>query len=114
MAGKQRPITLEYLADVRQFLRKNAKAEESVEDVMHRLLDAGDAGQDMERKLERAMRDAAKDTEKLERAVEEVPKATDDMADRAARDFDRVGDEGLMGNERWPVRHYASISSRTG
>jgi methyl-accepting chemotaxis protein len=88
-----RPISFEFLADVSQYLREVKGASVTTEDLADALVGVTESGDDLERKLGRSMRDAANDTEVLERAVRDVPKATDDMADKARRDFDRLGDD---------------------
>ena len=87
-----RPIKFEFIADVADYLRDVKKMEVSTDDIAEALIGVTESSDDLERKLSRAMRDAAKDTDVLERAVKGIPKATDDAADQAVRDFDRLGD----------------------
>lgn len=88
-----RPISFEFVAETAQYLRETKNLAVSTEDLAEALVAVSDGGDDLERKLSRAMRDAASDVETLERAVRNIPDATDEAADRAARDFDRLGDE---------------------
>lgn len=88
-----RPINFEFLADVSQYLREVKGASISTEDLADALVGVTESGDDMERKLAASMRDAARDTETLERALKDVGDAADRMGDEAKRGFEKVGDE---------------------
>ena len=60
-----KPITLEFLAEVSQFLRETKKVDVSMEDLSDALVATSNSSADLERKLGRAMREAEKDTESL-------------------------------------------------
>jgi hypothetical protein len=92
MANK--PVSIEFIADVAKYLREVKKMEVSTEDVADALVATTNSADDLERKLSRAMKDSAKDTEVLERALKDIPKASGHMADDVKRDFDKVGDAG--------------------
>ena len=88
-----KPIKIEFIAEVSQWLRDVKKVDVSVEDLSDALVATTHSSDDLEKKLSRAMKDSAKDTEVLERALKDIPKASDSMADDVKKDFDKVGDE---------------------
>ena len=88
-----RPVELRFVAEIAQFLRDTKKVQVSTEDIADALVAVSNSGEDLERKLARAMRESERDVERLERAVKDIPKATDDMADKADKDFRRFGDD---------------------
>ncbi len=92
MAGK--PVTVTFAADVAKYLREVKKMDVATEDVADALVATTHSADDLERKLSKAMKDSAKDTEVLERALKDIPKASDKMADDVKKDFDKVGDAG--------------------
>lgn len=92
-----KPISLAFIAEVAQYLRETKKVEVSTDDIADALVAVTNSSDDLERKLSRAMRGAEQDTERLERAIRDLPKATDDAADKAGKDFRRIGDEAKEG-----------------
>jgi hypothetical protein len=92
VAGGNRPIEFTFVADVAKYLREVKKMEVSTEDIQDALVGVTNSADDLERKLSKAMRDAAKDTEVLERAVKDLPKATETAADESRKDFGRMGE----------------------
>lgn len=88
-----KPITLEFLAEVSQFLRETKKVDVSMEDLSDALVATSNSSTDLERKLGRAMREAEKDTESLERAIRDVGDATQDAARESSRGFDNLADD---------------------
>lgn len=88
-----RPVDFKFTSDVVALLNGLGKAELSVEDLEQAFVTASNSSADLERKINRATREAEKDVENLERAVRDLPRATDDAADAATRDFERIGDE---------------------
>lgn len=89
----EKPIRLEFVADVAKYLSETKKMSVSTEDVEAALVAATNTSEDMERKLRKAMRDAARDVDVLERAVDGVRKSSDRMGDEAAKSFRKVGDD---------------------
>lgn len=87
-----RPISIEFVAEVAQFLKNARNVEVSVDDIADALMAASSDAKDLERKMSRAMKDAEKDVEGLERVIKDIPKATDKMADAAKQDFKKVED----------------------
>jgi predicted nucleic acid-binding Zn-ribbon protein len=88
-----RPISFEFLADVSNFLRETKKVEVSVDDLADAFVQTTSDSDELERKLAQAMRASKQDVDTLERAVKDVGKASDTVADSAAHDFSRIGDE---------------------
>jgi hypothetical protein len=88
-----KPIRIEFVAEVAQYLRDTKKLEVSTEDIADALNATTKNAEDLERKLGRAMKGAEKDAESLERVLRDLPKATDGAARDIARDFDKIGDE---------------------
>jgi hypothetical protein len=98
--ARNKPIEFEFTADVAKYLSEVKKMSVTTEDVEDAFVAVTQSSEDMERKLSRAVKDAASDVEVLERAIKDLPDATDRMADQAVRDFDRVGDAaGETGRE---------------
>lgn len=89
----EKPIRLEFVADVAKYLSETKKMSVSTEDVEAALVAATNTSEEMERKLRRAMRDAARDVDVLERAVDGVRTSSDRMGDEAGKAFRRVGDD---------------------
>lgn len=89
----EKPIRLEFVADVAKYLSETKKMAVSTEDVEAALVAATNTSEEMERKLRRAMRDAARDVDVLERAVDGVRKSSDRMGDEAGKSFRRIGDD---------------------
>jgi hypothetical protein len=88
-----KPIRIEFVAEVANYLRETKKLEVSTEDIADALNATTKNSEDLERKLGKAMRSAGKDAESLERVLKDIPKATDQAADKASKDFDRIGDD---------------------
>jgi hypothetical protein len=86
-----KPIKIDFIADVAQYLREVKKMDVSTDDVAEALVAVSNSSDDLERKLSKAMRDAAADTEVLERAIKQIPDATGIAATQAKADFDRIG-----------------------
>lgn len=87
-----KPISIEFVADVAQYLRETKKLEVSTEDIADALVATSNSADDLERKLSRAMKDAERDTEGLERAIKDLPKASDDAARDIDKDMSKVED----------------------
>lgn len=98
VAGK--PISIQFIAEVAQYLREVKRMEVTTDDLADALVATSNSSDDLERKLRKAMRGAAEDTERLERTIKDLPKATGKAADEAKKDFTRIGDEaGEAGKE---------------
>lgn len=91
MANK--PITVEFIADVAQYLREVKGMAVSTEDVAEALVAVSNSGDDLERKLGKAMKAAAGDADILKAAIDGIPKATGEAASEASKDFERIGDD---------------------
>lgn len=90
MANK--PISIEFIADVSKYLRDVKKMDVATEDIADALVAVTNSSDDLERKLGKAMKDAEKDTESLERAIKDLPDATGKAAREGKADFDKLGD----------------------
>jgi hypothetical protein len=88
-----KPIRIEFVAEVAQYLRDTKKLEVSTEDIADALNATTKNADDLERKLGKAMKGAEKDAESLERVLRDLPKATKKAADAADDDFKRIGDD---------------------
>jgi hypothetical protein len=82
-----KPIRIEFVAEVAQYLRDTKKLAVSTEDIADALLSVTNSSEDLERKLSRAMREADKDVDTLQRSIRDQPKATKKAADAADGDF---------------------------
>jgi hypothetical protein len=88
-----KPIRIEFVAEVAQYLRDTKKLEVSTEDIADALNATTKDAQELERKLGKAMKSAEKDTESLERVLRDLPKATGAAAKAADDDFRKIGDD---------------------
>jgi hypothetical protein len=88
-----KPIRIEFVAEVAQYLRDTKKLEVSTEDIADALNATTKNADDLERKLGRAMKGAEKDTESLKRVLDELPDSTRRAAKAADDDFKKIGDD---------------------
>jgi hypothetical protein len=106
-----KPVSISFVAEVAEYLRATKKVEVSTEDIADALVAVSKDAKGLERDLNRAMRDSAKDPERLERVVKSLGKEIDDTGDEAKkagrkmeRAFDDAGDAAAefgdeLGNE---------------
>ncbi|KTR77431.1 hypothetical protein NS234_07445 [Microbacterium oxydans] len=86
------PIKIDFLSNVRDFIRGTDDAEKALDDVADSLDDvARDGDRSMER-LERSFRDVAAQAKDTARETKDISKATRDVGDEGARDLRKVGD----------------------
>jgi hypothetical protein len=88
-----KPIRIEFVAEVAQYLRDTKKLEVSTEDIADALNATTKNADDLERKLGRAMKGAEKDAESLKRVLDDLPKSTGKAAKAADDDFRKIGDD---------------------
>jgi hypothetical protein len=88
-----KPIRIEFVAEVAQYLRDTKKLEVSTEDIADALNATTKNADDLERKLGRAMKGAEKDAESLRRVLDDLPKSTGKAAQAADDDFKKIGDD---------------------
>lgn len=91
MAGN-RPIDFKFTSDVVALLNGLDKAELSVEDLEQAFVEASNSSTDLERKINKATREAERDVDKLERAIGNLGEAAQDAGRESERGFDKVGD----------------------
>jgi hypothetical protein len=91
VAGK--PIKIEFIAEVAQYLRDTKKLEISTEDIADALVATSNDAADLERKLGRAIRASERDVESLRRAVGDLPRTTARATSDASDDFKKFGKE---------------------
>jgi hypothetical protein len=87
-----RPVSIEFIADVSKYLRETKKMEVSTEDIADAFVAVSNDSADLERKLSAAMRGAEKDVDRLARTIKDLPDATGKAAKEADKDFRKVGD----------------------
>jgi DNA-binding transcriptional MerR regulator len=88
-----KPIRIEFVAEVAQYLRDTKKLEVSTEDIADALNATTKDAQDLERKLGKAMKSAEKDAQSLERVLKELPDATSRFAREADKDLKKFSDD---------------------
>jgi DNA-binding transcriptional MerR regulator len=88
-----KPIRIEFVAEVAQYLRDTKKLEVSTEDIGDALNAVTKDSEDLERKLSKAIRAAERDVGSLERVIDELPKSTSKAAREADKDFRKFGDD---------------------
>jgi hypothetical protein len=91
--ARNKPIEFTFVAETAAYLRDVKGMAVTTEDLEDAFVAVTQSSEDMERKLSRAVKDAASDVEVLERAIKDLPDATEKFADQARKDFDRAGDE---------------------
>jgi len=91
-----KPVEITFVAEVASYLRNVKKVEVSTDDIADALVAVSKDAKDLEKDLNRAMRDSAKDTERLERVVKSLGREIDDTGDdakRAGRKMERAFDD---------------------
>jgi hypothetical protein len=88
-----KPIRIEFVAEVAQYLRDTKKLEVSTEDIADALNATTKNADDLERKLGKAMKGAEKDAESLKRVLDDLPESTGKAAKAADDDFRKIGDD---------------------
>ena len=88
-----KPVTIEFVAEVAQYLRAVKKVEVSTDDIADALVAVSKDSKDLEKDLSRAMRDSSRDTDRL------VPRGQ--RTGRRHRGHRRRVQEGRQENEGW-------------